>query len=471
MKEITVVSIGPGDREYLTLGAIETMKNAPRLILRTGRMDAAQYLQEQGIPFETLDSLYDAAEDFDELTQASVRALQKAAARKAVVYGVFDAERDETVAALRAAGAPLHVVPGVSVAAPLLALSPHADARVCAAASLPEALGDAPLLLTELDSSLLAGEVKLRLLGAFGMEQPVLFFPPAQRGKAREMKEIPLEELDRQKRYDHTCAALIVPRVLTEKERFTFNDLVRIMRVLRAPGGCPWDREQDHHTLRPYLIEEAYETAAAIDEEDWSHVAEELGDVLLQVVFQADIGAQYGTLELSDITTGICRKMIERHPHVFEGLKVRDAGDVSANWEEIKRRQRHLRTTGEIMDDVCRTLPPLMRAQKVQKKAAAAGLDAGRTDAAETVERLAEAAVEAAEGGRAAEELIGDLLFACAGLARRCGVDAETALVDATERFTARFKRMEEAINLSEKSIKDLTSEELAVYWESSKRR
>lgn len=470
MKKITVVSLGPGGREYLTLGALDAMRGAETLILRTARLDAARYLEEQGIPFTSLDALYDESEDFDELTRNAVGAVLEAAKKKNVVYAVFDAESDETVRALLLR-APASLVAGVPLSAPLLcAANWQGGARVCAASSLEKADGEEPLLVTELDSPLLAGQVKLALLPLYGEEQEILFFPPAKKDAERPFLRLPLRDLDRQKHYDHTAAALIIPRELTRKERFSFGDLVKIMEILRGENGCPWDRAQTHASLRPYLIEEAYETTAAIDDEDYAHAADELGDVLLQVVFQGNIGVQYGTFDLSDITTAICRKMIARHPHLFGSVRTDTPDQLS--WEELKRKERGFETQTDALMDVSRALPPLMRAEKVQKRAAQVrfDFDGPRQALLKVHEEADEVLAELDKSADPAMEL-GDLFFACVNVARLCDVESETALMQATEKFVRRFECMENMIKQDGKSMKDLTTAEMDVYWIRSKHR
>ena len=470
MNPITILALGTGSRKDLTLGAVRRMKDAEKLILRTGEADCAEYLKEQSIAFDTLDHLYDQAEDFEELTALCADAILKAAQEAPVVYAVLDPERDETVLELRKRGAVSEEVPGVPLSARALAEAGFPSVYRCAANQLPETIGDLPLLIEEIDDRLLAGELKLRLLEVYGEDQPVRFYPPAGQDVKRASKTIRLEDLDRQKDYDRTVCALILPLTLKDKQRYTFSDLVHVMAVLRGENGCPWDLSQDHHSLRPYLIEEAYETAAAIDEEDWAHVAEELGDVLLQVVFQANIGRQYGTFELSDITTAICKKMIERHPHIFSEAKADTAEAVTENWEEIKRRQRHLANVSDAMKDVSRGLPPLMRAEKVQKKAALAGFDLESPEAAiQKVHEEADEALARIRSGESPEEALGDLLFACVSAARLANAECETLLLAATEKFIQRYTRMESRINRDKKDLKSLTLQEKDVYWKSSK--
>lgn len=472
MKEITVVSLGPGSRSLLTLGAIETMEKAEKLVLRTEKCDAAAYLREKGISFDTLDDLHEACEDFEELAEAAAERLMALAKESRVCYAVLDAGADATVSLLRQ-WTQITCLPGVPLSAPFMAAAPQEKWEIQTADGLNVTGLQNPLLILELDSKMLAGDCKLELLRWYDAEQPVLFFPPG-RDAARAGRMIPLCDLDRQKQYDHTCAALLPAVELTARRRFDFFDLVRVLDILRGENGCPWDQEQTHETLRKYLIEEAYETAAAIDEEDWEHVADELGDVLLQVVFQANIGRQYGTFELGEITTDICRKMISRHRHIFGGDECKTAQDVVANWEKIKKEERGYQTQAQVLQGVSQGLPPLMRAEKVQKKARDVGFD--WDDPRDALSKVHEEAQEVAQAldekdeGHLQEE-VGDLFFACVNAARLAGVDAETALQRATEKFVTRFTAMENAILRDGKRMEGLTLSEMDVYWEGSKQR
>ena len=472
MKAISVVSLGPGHRDFLTLGTVSALRNAEKVILRTRvRCDAADYLAEIGVDFETLDFLHEECEDFEELKSRAVAYLLKAAEDKPLCYAVFDASADETVTALREQ-AEVNVLPGVPLSAPFLSAAPAQEKiEIQTASGLSVTAIQNPLLILECDSKILMGECKLKLLDWYDPDQPVLFFPPAD-SPIRKYAEISLADLDRQKKYDHTCAALLPPVALTERKRYDFYDLVRVMSILRGENGCPWDREQNHETLRKYLIEEAYETAAAIDEGDWDHVADELGDVLLQVVFQANIGHQYGTFELSDVTSHICRKMIDRHRHIFGSDHCDTAEDVLKNWEKIKKEERGFTTQTEVLKSVSPGLPPLMRAAKVQKKAGDVGFDWNDPrDALNKVrEEADEVEAELNNGGPGLEMELGDLFFACVNAARLSGVDAEGALHKATEKFISRFSSMENAIFRDGKRFQDLTLSEMDVYWESSKK-
>ena len=436
MKTITVVSLG-NRADGLTLGSLEAMKASPRVILRTAQTPVAAYLEEQGIAYESLDPLYEAAEDFDGLNEALTGAVLEAAKKSAVTYAVLDAQWDESVRLLREkAPEAVRLIPGVGLFDELRIL--HPDARMCAGDSLPDALGDEELLIVEIDSALLAGEIKLRMIDWFGADCPCRWYAPTGTGRYK-ARDIVLQDLDRQRRYDHTAALYIAPQALMAKERYTVQDLVKIMRILRAPDGCPWDREQTHESLRPYLIEEAYEVTQAINEEDWLHVADELGDVLLQVIYQANIGDQYGTLTLSDVSSAICSKMIHRHPHIFADTKADTPEAVTQNWEAIKREERGQKALSDVLNDIPDSMPPLMRAQKALRKAESAGVNVGdRNQAYERVSAALERLKTSADRSEEQRRAVGGLLFACVNAARVSGVDSEVALADETDAFVRR---------------------------------
>ena len=251
------------------------------------------------------------------------------------------------------------------------------------------------------------------------------------------------------------------------KDRYDMNDLLRVMALLRSPGGCPWDREQDHHSIRRNMLEEAYEAAEAIDQEDPAHLKEELGDVLLQVVFHARMAQEAGQFDFSDVVDGVTQKLVFRHPHVFGGQSAADSAGALSTWDAQKRVEKDQRTTGDAMDAVARSLPALMRAEKVQSKAAKAGFDwPGVGPALDKLgEELEELKTAVREGTNVQEEL-GDLLFAAAKVGRFLEVDSELALHAACEKFIRRFRRVE---TLAQGDMKDRPLSELEDFWRQAK--
>jgi ATP diphosphatase len=257
--------------------------------------------------------------------------------------------------------------------------------------------------------------------------------------------------------------------------------LLRVMARLRDPeNGCPWDLKQDFSTIVPSTLEEAYELAESIEHGDFDHVAEELGDLMFQVVFYARMGEEQGLFDFHQIVHTLVDKLVRRHPHVFAGGEIEGVvgeassiAEVKQSWEAIKKQERAARSQVRALDDIPIALPALSRAQKVQKRAASVGFDwsdsAGVLDKiTEEIEELREASDESQERR---EEEMGDLIFACVNLARHLGMDAEAALRRATRKFESRFNRMEQQIMDEGGCVEDSSPEAMNVIWEDVKRR
>ncbi len=256
------------------------------------------------------------------------------------------------------------------------------------------------------------------------------------------------------------------------KDRYDINDLVNIVEILRKPGGCPWDMEQTHASIRMDFIEEVYEVAEAIDKNDAKLLREELGDVLLQVVFHTQIEREIGRFNLDDVCDEVCKKMIIRHPHVFGDLTVSSTGEVLNNWEAIKQETKGQTTYTETLESVAVSLPALLRAQKVGKRAAKCGMDFPDAHSAinnirSEIDELEEAALSG-DSERIADEM-GDVLFSCVNAARKLNCNSEECLTAATEKFIRRFAAVEEKVRKQRKTMDDYTTEELDAIWNSIK--
>jgi tetrapyrrole methylase family protein/MazG family protein len=245
-------------------------------------------------------------------------------------------------------------------------------------------------------------------------------------------------------------------------------DLVRVMARLRGPGGCPWDTEQTHASLARHLLEETHEVLAAIDAGDGEAIRDELGDVLLQVVFHAQIAAGDGEWDVDDVAEGLVAKLVRRHPHVFGEVKVRDADEVLVNWERIKAGEKG-GDPGGLEDDVPASLPALARASKVQRRAAGFGFDWRTREAATAKLREELEELEAAETPQDAEAELGDVLFAAAAVARRLGVDPESALRRTTTRFARRFEAMRTRAEAEGADLAAMDDEALLAYFRGSR--
>jgi ATP diphosphatase len=273
-----------------------------------------------------------------------------------------------------------------------------------------------------------------------------------------------------------------VTEPVDDAPRYSLQDLLRIMQRLRDPeNGCPWDRQQDFRSILPSTLEECYELAAAIETEDWPQVSDELGDLLFQVVFYAQLGREQGRFDFPDVVHGLAGKLLRRHPHVFAGGEIEgvvegalDAAAVKQQWEDMKAGERTRRSQHGVLADVPLALPALPRAQKLQKRAARVGFD--WTDAREVLQKLDEERAElevAMAGGESAaiEAELGDLLFTTVNLARHLRVDAEAALRGASQRFETRFADKEQQHQPSGGRLEDCDSATLEHLWQRAKAR
>ncbi len=245
---------------------------------------------------------------------------------------------------------------------------------------------------------------------------------------------------------------------LIGKERYTYDDLVEIIRILRAPGGCPWDIEQTHDSIGRNFLEEVYEFLEAVEQDDPQHMCEELGDVLTQVVFHADM--ERGRFSQEDITTMVCKKMIFRHPHVFGTAQVKDSAQVLDNWDELKKVEKSQQSHTDTLRAVAKNLPATWRAEKLMKKASKAGFVWDNLPQA--VDKVAEEVAELQQSLEDPAQELGDVLFAAVSAAYMAGLDPEELLHNACEKFTNRFASMEESAS---KDLQEMTKEQLLTLW------
>lgn len=257
-----------------------------------------------------------------------------------------------------------------------------------------------------------------------------------------------------------------------EKDKYNVYDLVDVIKKLRSPNGCPWDKEQTHQSIRQDLIEETYELIEAIDNDDKELLKEELGDVLLQVVFHSVIEEEQESFNIDDVADGVCKKMIIRHPHVFADVTADTTEQVLKNWDAIKMKTKSQNKQSEVLNGISRSLPSLMRSQKIQQKAAKVGFDWDNVDGAidkltEEVDELKEAIANG--NSNHIEEELGDVLFSAVNVSRFVKTDAEKALYNACEKFISRFSKMEELANEQNIKIEETSLEALDELWEKAK--
>lgn len=254
------------------------------------------------------------------------------------------------------------------------------------------------------------------------------------------------------------------------KNKYNFEDLNKILQILRAPDGCPWDREQTHESIRNGFIEETYEAVDAIDHKDMAGLCEELGDVLLQIVFHAQLAEESGDFDMQDVCDVICKKLIFRHPHVFADVQANTTDQVLDNWDKLKRKEKHQDTFTDTLKSVPTAFPALLRAQKVQKRAAKAGFD--WEDISGPLGKISEETAElihAIDTNTNFEEEFGNLLFSIVNISRFLKLDAEQTLSKATDKFISRFSRVESEVKKRGKTMSEASPEELDRIWNSVK--
>lgn len=481
MAEIVVIGLGPGDFSLISLESWRVLEAGPPLFLRTARHPAVTGLNERAVAFSSYDGVYERHATFEAVYAAIVDdLLAQAKALGRVVYAVpgSPAVAERSVSLLReraaAAGIGVRLLPGMSFLDLLyarLGLDPVDGVTVVDAADLdklPPDLGTA-LVVTQVYNRQVASDAKLSLMEFCADDFPVT----VARGLGladEEVRQVPLYELDRLPTIDH-LTSVYVPARPSRATTFTLDPIVEVMAKLRSPGGCVWDLEQSHSSLRRYIVEEVYEVLEAIDEADGDKLCEELGDLLLQIVFHARIAEECGEFSMQDVVTAVAEKMVRRHPHVFGDITVRDAAEVIVNWEKIKKREKPGQRPG-VLDGVPKELPSLMRAYKLQAKAAKVGFDWNNVGPVwdKINEELAELR-EAAAGGQTAamEGELGDVLFSIVNLARFFDIDPEIALNVTNNKFSRRFAYIEEHVKKAGLKWENLTIEQLDALWAEAK--
>ncbi len=488
---VLVVGLGPGGADLLLPAARAAIEATPpdRRFVRTLRHPAVTDLAADGVEFRSCDDIYESATGPGEVYETIAARLEEAAAGGDVCFAVpgSPAVGENSVALLRARlGKRAVLVPGLSfldLAWLRLGVDPlgagpggGAGARAVDGKALPAALPAGPLLISHCHSKLVLSDVKLALLERMAGEAPVTVL--ARLGLPDEaIITVPLEDLDRHVEPDHLTSVFVDLPPGGPGE--AWERLVALIERLRAPGGCPWDAEQTHHTLARHLIEEAYEVIEAIEalpasapapgpepvaEGAYEHLEEELGDLACQVIFHSTLAREAGAFTVTDALAGIHDKLVRRHPHVFGDVVVSGADDVVANWEVIKREEKG---RASLMDGVSRHLPSLLYAHKLYRKAGTVGLDFGTADdALARAEGELRALVDAGHGDAAeAERRLGEALAAVVHLARLAGIDGESALRGWAGKFKERFQTLERLAAEHGEPLESMAPGTVATLW------
>ena len=508
---LTIVGLGPGAAGHLSLETLQLLQER-FLILRTEIHPTVAELKRRGISYISCDRWYEKEATFEEVYDKISSFVIGQAKEKDVVYAVpgspLVAER--TVVLLREkarqCNIPLTVKPAMSfldLAYVDLGIDPIDGLRIIDAQDF-SALADAgqyPMMVTQVYNQMVASDMKLALMDILPDETEVYFLRNLGM-EEEECRKVSLFEIDRQPVIDHLTSVFIPCQpqevllplpgneqedgdtdteneadywkrfpLLKHKTEFDVRPLADVMQVLREPGGCPWDREQDFATIRANLIEECYEFLEAVDDKDTHGMAEDLGDILMQVVFHARMAEEKGMFTLQDVIDGVTDKLIERHPHVFGTVQVANSDEVLTNWEAIKLQEKPERE--RVLDGIYKGLPSLLRAHKIQKRVAKVGFDWTETEdvrkkVLEEWKEFNEAA--ALQDQDAMEKELGDLYFSMVNFARHLGLESETALNRCNNRFVTRFEHVEDRVAESGKDWKEYSLDELDRFWDEAKR-
>ncbi len=482
MPGITLVGLGPGDPAKLTREAWDVLVSTKEVWLRTNQHPTVAGLPPELI-IHSFDELYEKGESFDEVYAAIVdKVLEMGSLPMGVVYAVpgdpFVAEATCPDIAQRARnlGLPLKIVSGVSFLEPVFAalgLDPYprlvlTDAIELSQAHVPEFPPDMPVLIAQIYSRMVAAEVKMTLNSVYPDEHPVRLVHAAGT-KDEIIEDVQLYEIDRSEHIG-LLTVLYVPPLGAGTSFEAFQEIVA---HLRAPNGCPWDREQTHESLRPHLMGESYEALAAMDSGDPAEMSEEFGDLLLQIVLNAQIASEEGEFNMADVLKGIYDKIIRRHPHVFGDVKLDGVQGVLKNWEKLKADERStsLNPDKGLLDGVPLALPALAQAQEYQDRAARVGFD--WKEVSGVLDKIAEEIQEVREVTNEQELIdeLGDLFFALVNLARWKKVDAEFALRSTSKRFKSRFNFVEQGAKKQGRKLSDMSIDEMETLWQEAKRQ
>ena len=468
---ITVIGLG-NERGDLTKrgeeAIFQAVQSGAKIAVRTAKTRSYQSVLDLGVEHVCLDFVYEKSRNFKTLTKNLASAVLGLGENAVYLVDGAPCEDTSVKALIKRTRGKIRIIDGVSK---ITAIAGQANFQGCSfsAVSAYELFDRAsagnlslPLVVYDVDDRGLASDVKLVLGNLYGEETEVQFILG---GKA---KKISLFELDRQKQYDYTSAVAIEEMDLLQKQRFTTEDLKEIIVRLRAPDGCPWDRVQTSDSIKMSAVEEAYELVDAIDQEDDEKILEEAGDLLMQAVFHAVLKEETGAFDFNDVVSGLCAKLITRHTHVFGEDKASDGESALSVWEKNKMTEKNQVTYGDSVNDVPKCFPAAMRAQKVGKRAAKAGMDFATVEAA--AERLQEELKEFFEAYQSGDKLqaekeLGDVLFSVVNMGRKAGADCEKALKESTDRFAARFTKAEQLALADGKVVTELSEEEWDKYY------
>ena len=479
---ITILGLGPGNSRMFTREAWDWLNAISEVYLRTTQHPSVADLPKKVEVF-SFDDLYEKGATFEEVySQIVSKVLELGKRPQGVTYAVpghpmvAESTSPEIIRQAHDVGIPVRVIDGLSFLEPTfsaIGIDPYPrltliDALELGAAHHAFFPPNMPTLVAQIYSRMVASDVKLTLMTVYPDDYPVKLVHAA--GTLNQIVEsIPLFEIDRSP-YLGLLSSLYIPALA---EGSAFEDFQEVVAHLRAPNGCPWDREQTHESLRNNLLEETYETLEVIDSANQPGLQEELGDLLLQIVLHAQIASEEGEFNMTDVIQGVYKKIVRRHPHIFGEVAVDGVKQVLQNWEKLKadeRLEKGIEDSKGLLDGLPKTLAALSQAQEIQDRAARVGFDWVTIEPVwDKVNEELEEVRSAPDPDAKANEL-GDLLFAVVNLARWNKTDAETVLRQTNLRFRTRFKHLEKRASEIKKPLSDMTLTEMDELWEEAKR-
>lgn len=480
MGKISIVGLGPGDYSLISQGALEALQSSSRIFLRTEKHPTVDKLKKT-IQYTSLDYFYDSEENFENVYGKISEFIIEASKDGDLVYGVPGHPRvaEKTVSIIerlaKQNNIEVETIASMSFVDAMfnyLAIDPANGFKLLDAFEIENSYidTDTNMIVTQIYDHFIASNIKLKLMEYYDYDQEVCIVNGAGVKNLESKKYVPLHELDRSENLFSYLSSLYIPKS-NKKMYNTVHELEIIMSTLRGPSGCDWDKKQTHESLKKYLIEESYELCQAIDNDDIDEIIEELGDILLQVIFHCQIGQEEGYFDLKEVISGICTKLIHRHPHVFNGQDIEES-KFEKTWEELKQEEKGETSITDGLKRIPKYLPALLKADKVQHKAAIVGFDWDKIeDVFKKIEEEYQELLDECKAGniKYIKEELGDLLFSIVNLARFLNINPEEALNCTSQKFINRFEFMEKsAINLN-KDFEKMTLEEKDELWNKAK--
>ena len=476
MNKIRIIGLGTGGIDELTVKAYNTLLDGSPIFIRTERHPIVNQLKEKGIDFVTFDNFYENIDDFEELYNKIIaETLDKSKKYGTINYCTagspyFGDVITEKLLKNEYENIQIEVIDGISFFDKGIKLSGFGNnesIKILDCVGLDEFSFDVNSVnvITQVYNKELASQLKLNLIEIYPDDLLIRSLDVLH----NILHEFPLFELDRQKKYDFSTYICIPTLEKANKKLYNTSNLCRIMKALRGFNGCPWDRKQTHESLRECVIEEAYEVVDAIDSGNTDNLEEELGDLLLQVVFHSQIASEEGYFNINDVLNRICSKLYFRHPHVFGKFKASNACEARNSWEEAKSKEKNVSSYTETLERVPKSLSPLSRSYKIQKRAAVVGFDWPNIDGAieKVKEELNELTVEYEKMDiDKIEDEFGDLLFALVNFVRFLDINPDVALNKTINKFITRFRYIEDN---APKDLKSMTLDEMDALWDKSK--